>query len=724
MSARRPQEAAGRARPQAGRIRHAPAPFHDPGGPSIEEALQRRDAVLEAVGYAAERFLKTRSWEEVTADVLSRLGEAAGVSRAYVFENRTDAGGNLLMDERFEWVALGIATTMEDPGNHGLPYLPDFARYVEVLGYGGAITTSLSDASSADEADLRSEDIKSTAFVPIFAGELWWGFVGFDDCFEEREWSRSELDALKAAAGILGAAIDRERAERAREEAEAQNRMLLEHVPAITYIETADVTAAPWAARTMYVNAHVETILGYSPEEMLENPDLWHSLIHPDDLGRVLAEDQRTNETGERYKIEYRIIARDGRVLWIHDEARLVVDEATGPALWHGVMVDITARKETEAGLREAEQKYRTLVEQIPAVTYMDVVPDDDPTDLTPTYISPQIETLLGYLPDEWIADPDMWDKVVHPEDVDRVNGESRAAFASGTPLSTEYRMIARDGRTVWMREEASLVRDENGAPEFWQGIYVDITGLKRAEEELNNALQREREASERLRVLDEMKNTFLQAVSHDLRTPLAAILGLAVTLERDDVQLDEPDVRDLAKRIAANSRKLDRMVADLLDLDRLTRGIIEPKLHPTDVGALVQHLVGETEMLGNRRLVVETESVVIPVDSAKVERIVENLLANTVRHTPAGSRVWVRVSPEDGGVLIAVEDEGPGVPEEFREAVFEPFRQGPGASNHSPGVGVGLSLVARFAELHGGRAWVEDRVGGGASFRVFLPAG
>jgi signal transduction histidine kinase len=111
-------------------------------------------------------------------------------------------------------------------------------------------------------------------------------------------------------------------------------------------------------------------------------------------------------------------------------------------------------------------------------------------------------------------------------------------------------------------------------------------------------------------------------------------------------------------------------------------------------------------------------------VDAAKVERILENLLSNTLRHTPAGTPVWVSVVPEDGGVLLLVEDQGSGVPEEIRESIFEPFRQGPDAPEHSPGVGVGLTLVRRFAELHGGHAWVEGRDGGGASFRIFLPNG
>ena len=112
-----------------------------------------------------------------------------------------------------------------------------------------------------------------------------------------------------------------------------------------------------------------------------------------------------------------------------------------------------------------------------------------------------------------------------------------------------------------------------------------------------------------------------------------------------------------------------------------------------------------------------------IACDGAKVERIVENLLGNTVKHTPQTAKMWVRVVPWEGGALIVVEDDGPGVPADEREQIFEPFLQGETASPHASGVGVGLALVARFAELHDGSAWVEERTGGGASFRVFLPS-
>jgi two-component system sensor histidine kinase KdpD len=218
------------------------------------------------------------------------------------------------------------------------------------------------------------------------------------------------------------------------------------------------------------------------------------------------------------------------------------------------------------------------------------------------------------------------------------------------------------------------------------------------------------------------MKNTFLDAVSHELRTPLATVIGIAKTLQRAGPSLAEDDTADLVDRLVNNADKLDRLLGDLLDLDRLRKGIVTPQRSRTDVAALVGRVAQEWQQRTGRRLEVTAEPVVAWVDPAQVERVVENLLTNAGRHTRPDTPVWVTVTRRHDGVLLAVEDAGAGVPQELRTSLFEPFHRGPEAAAHAPGVGIGLSLVARFAELHGGRAWVQDRPGGGASFRVFLP--
>jgi PAS domain S-box-containing protein len=395
-----------------------------------------------------------------------------------------------------------------------------------------------------------------------------------------------------------------------------------------------------------------------------------------------------------------------------------------------GLMVDVTQRREVEMeradAVREAvenrtrqatsrwveaEERFRALEQQIPAITYLDAVDGPQRT----LAISEQTTMILGYTPDEWYADSDLWKKIVHPDDVERLEAAERSATFTG---GIEYRMITKDGRTVWVHDRARLITDGQGNPRYWLGVLVDVTDRRRVHE-LRHELASERAQNLKLSAADEAKNVAMQAVSHDLRTPLAAILGLAATLENKAHEMSAEEVRDLASRIVENSRRLDRIVTDLLDLDRLEKGGLRPRLEPLNLGTLVRELVTRTDAVTERRLQLDTGPVHVQADPTMVERIVENLLGNAVKHTPGDSRIWVRVERTDEGALIVVEDDGPGVPEEERERIFDPFTQGPGPE--LGGAGVGLALVARFARLHGGRAWVQERVGGGASFRVLL---
>lgn len=251
-----------------------------------------------------------------------------------------------------------------------------------------------------------------------------------------------------------------------------------------------------------------------------------------------------------------------------------------------------------------------------------------------------------------------------------------------------------------------------------WWGVISDVTELKRSEEDLAQAMATERAARLRLQELDELKDTLLRAVSHDIRTPLSAILGLGVTLARDDMRLDPEDARALAERIVANAKKLDRIVSDVLDLDRLARGKVGIVRAPTDLESLIRGLIDESDVLRSRKVTEQLERVHADVDVSKIERIVDNLLANSVHHSGKDAKVWVRLGVDGEDALLIVEDDGPGVPIQERERVFDAYHR----SEDSPGSGVGLSLVKRFAELHGGTAWVENREGGGASFRVRIP--
>ena len=292
---------------------------------------------------------------------------------------------------------------------------------------------------------------------------------------EIRGKTSSYRDRLVRVAALRDV-TERKQAEERLQAAEARYRSVVEQIPAITYVQEIEHDRA-----STFVSPQVEAILGYTPEEYVSEPDLWVEILHPEDRGRVLAEDDRTDRTGEPFRVEYRMFAKDGSVVWVRDEAVLVRDEDGNPLFWQGFMMDITEESEAQEALREAEARYRTLVENIPVIVYTHQANEPWLT----TYISPQVEDVLGYTPEEVLADPDHWQKTLHPEDLEQVLEEDERTNRTGEPFVSEYRQFAKDGSVVWFRNEAVLVRDEAGEPLFWQGVKVDITERKQAEEAL-----------------------------------------------------------------------------------------------------------------------------------------------------------------------------------------------------------------------------------------------
>jgi diguanylate cyclase (GGDEF)-like protein/PAS domain S-box-containing protein len=177
-----------------------------------QEALRRRDAILEAVRFAAEQFLKTSDWEQNIQEILARLGTAGQTSRVYIFENHTSPAGTLLTSQRYEWVAPGITPQMGNPELQNLPLVAaGFGRWIPLLNTGQLIYGHVRDFPASERTVLAAQDIRSILIAPIFVENVLWGFIGLDDCLVERKWSVAEISALEAAANTLGTAIARKR---------------------------------------------------------------------------------------------------------------------------------------------------------------------------------------------------------------------------------------------------------------------------------------------------------------------------------------------------------------------------------------------------------------------------------------------------------------------------------------------------------------------------------
>jgi len=275
-------------------------------------------------------------------------------------------------------------------------------------------------------------------------------------------------------------------------------------------------------------------------------------------------------------------------------------------------------------------------------------------------------------------------------------------------------------GRTV------GALRIEDGAPDpVARDRFLPALASLLAVAVERDRLEREAIEAERLRLSDQVKTAILRAVSHDLRSPLTAIRVAAESLSSPSVTLSDDDRKRQLETVRHESARLDRLVANLLDLSRLQTGYSEPRREVVSAEELVAQALAELGWDERIRTELPPAPLLLEVDSAQVERALVNLLENALRFSPPESSVLVRVAAEDGEAVLAVLDRGPGIPPGDADRIFEPFQQlasDDGGRRAGRGTGLGLAIVRGFAEANGGRAWAEPGPGGGASFAVAFP--
>ncbi len=257
---------------------------------------------------------------------------------------------------------------------------------------------------------------------------------------------------------------------------QSRYRGLIDRLPAVIYLDS-----IAGEGTMVDVSPTIEQLLGITRDEWLSRFAVWQEAVHADDLERVLAESERSVATGEPFRIEYRAFHRDGRLRWIREDSVLISDDRGAPLYWLGLMLDVTDLRNARRELQETQSRYGALVEQIPAVVYVDLVDEH----MTTSYVSPQIQDLLGVSPEEYIEDSDLWANMLHPEDRDEAMATYLRGRASGEPFVFEYRLIGRDGRVVWFRDSAIVLTDADGRPHLIQGVMLDITERKAAEAQI-----------------------------------------------------------------------------------------------------------------------------------------------------------------------------------------------------------------------------------------------
>lgn len=359
------------------------------------------------------------------------------------------------------------------------------------------------------------------------------------------------------------------------------------------------------------------------------------------------------------------------------------------------ILSDISHRKSIENKLRKAETKFRTLVEKIPAVTYIEVLDKAR----TKRYVSPQIEQMLGFSPAEISDDPELWFRQMQPEDRRRVS-EIHSNRKRDTPIRSEYCMLHRDGRRVWVRDEASAILDETGQPYLILGVILDITERKQFENEIARL--------DRLNLIGEMA----AGIGHEIRNPMTTVRGFLQWLSSKKECANFKQYYDL---MIDELNRANSIISEYLSLAK-DRNINLKKQNLNNILEALFPLIQADAMVSDKNILLDLAGIPdLLLDEKEIRQLVLNLFRNGMEAMPAGGTITIKTYQEGNKAILAIQDEGTGIRPDVLEKLGTPF-----FSTKEQGAGLGLAVCYSIATRHEAAIKIETSPNGTTFFIQF----
>jgi two-component system, sensor histidine kinase and response regulator len=711
-----------------------PMDFLDTFGGS-RRALRRRDAILQAIGFAAERLLAAPDWRQAADEVLDHIGTAADASRAYIFDCRL-VDNRQMVSQLHEWSANDVKPQIANPDLQNLDLDAFFGTWGDHLRRGSVFQEHVRDLPEKDREFLAEEGILSILLVPIMIDGAPWGFIGFDECRGERMWATAEIEALRTAAGALGAAIRRTRSAEIERGTEAKHRALLEASSDAIFLEDLDL-------RIIDCNEVACRMYGYTREEMLG-----HSVqdLVPDEIKQLLPDLADALTTKGGFSVSALGLAKDGHVFPTEVQARGV--QVDGRMSLVAFVKDATEQREAERALRESEERFRTALN---AMEEGIEVRDQD--------------GVIRLCNDSAVRITGLSRDVI----LNRRTSGVAFSFEDGSPLSQEdlpgLRSI-REGRplrnvAIRVTHPGGEIRllSYNAIPMFLPdgkpigsiASFTDVTEKRRSEAKLRasmkeilearekaerQALQLQVQSAELAQARDaalestRAKSGFLANMSHEIRTPMNGIMGMADLLMETNLSGEQ---RDYAKTIRSSAETLLTIINDILDFSKIEAGKMSIESVDFDLRSMLEDTVDLFAPAAHAKGL--EISCAIPMgfheslkgDPGRVRQILTNLIGNAVKFTDSGE-ISLRTqtlgeTAEALRIRLEVRDTGIGVPADRQRAIFESFTQVDGStSRRFGGTGLGLTICRQLTELMGGTIGVASEIGRGSTFWIEIP--
>jgi PAS domain S-box-containing protein len=583
--------------------------------------MERRDAILDAVGYAAQQFLGNTGWENGVREVVRRLGEATSVTRVFLIDNRTpNLGGQVGDANYYEWSNPALLTEDNDKRMLNLLRGQIIEEMAGRFSMGQPYVFHTKDMPRKRQEMLETMGIRSGVIIPMFVDRQWWGCLGLEQCYVDRYWPDSEIDGLKMAGQILGTLIASVRVEQ-------QFRQLTGNIQAVFWI------SAPDGRAKQYVSPGYEEVWGRSCASLQRNPISWIQAIHPEDQPRV-SEALMKQVWGE-YDEEYRIERPDGSIRWIRDRAFPVRDQAGKVDRVVGIAEDITKQKKAEEQLRAATVLLSSLINHL----HSSVVVEDETRKIIHVNQAFNNTFNVPVAPHALFGVDSRLLFIQTAQFAERIEQIIKA----GTPVLGEE--LEWQGR-ILLRNYVPLSIDGNNHYHLWQ--YQDVTESRKAEEQIKASLKE--------------KEVLLKEIHHRVKNNLQIISSL---LNLQSAEIEDPEACQRFKE------SQDRVKAMALIHERLYQSGDLAKIDFSGyVRSLTGHLTRSYRINANAvRLNLEVESVPMNLDIAiPCGLIINELVSNAFKYAfPNGDsgEITVRFAEEDARTLkLVVQDTGIGFPE------------------------------------------------------------
>jgi PAS domain S-box-containing protein len=479
-----------------------------------------------------------------------------------------------------------------------------------------------------------------------------------------------------------------------------------------------DGVAAECEGKLILANEAFAKIFGYNNSKEMLDKDLF-DLVAANDIPKVTGYFQligRNKEIPERF--EFLAKRKDGSNFFA--ETSLSAFESDQKIYVVMVARDITERKRTQQAIRESEEKYRNITENIDDFLYTF---EKTGSVLRPVFYTSSVEKITGYNQTDFLTDSRLIFKLIHPDDFLSLKKKLSSLLKSKIQLSGEFefRIINRHGNVVWIRNKLNIVRDNEGRILKIYGLVSDISLRKNAEDELKRS-------TDNLVKLNETKDRFISIISHDLRTPFSSILGFT------DLLLSDSDLTELEKKqyiefIKESSKSMLSLVNSLLDWTRLQTGRIRFEPEKIEAYKIIDSSLNALSGVAFQKKIEIisdiSKDIVIFIDKDLMLQVFNNLISNAIKFTPQHGTITISIKPSERMRFIefSIKDTGVGIkPDDIKKLFKVDTKFTSEGTEGEKGTGLGLSLVKEIIDKHGGKVWVESEFGKGSEFKFTLP--